>query len=160
MVERETRKHVLQGSSFRIEIERDDLWRFDEQPIFPGLSQLRMALSMADVSDCVHRVTIPTCLGAWFCLPHSTAGEMELDLSSGALGLYDLVFPCPSRFLLGFSWSVYLCQCAGEALFKRATRLARCPLVNDRDQAPIFHESSGRSVTTSSDMSTWTTKVC
>ena len=36
-----------------------------------------------------------------------------------------------------------LCQCAGEALFKRATRLERCPLVTDRDQAPVFHESSG-----------------
>ena len=40
---RETRKHILQGSSFgglvlfrdfsRIEIERDDFWLLDEQPI-------------------------------------------------------------------------------------------------------------------------------
>ena len=45
---------------------------------------------------------------------------------------------------MGCSWSVFLCQCAGEALFKRATRLERCPLVNDRDQAPIFHESPGQ----------------
>ena len=34
----------------KIEIERDDFWPLDEQPIPPGLSQLRMALGMADVT--------------------------------------------------------------------------------------------------------------
>ena len=33
-------------------------------------------------------------------------------------------------------------QFAGEALFTRAMRLERCHLVNDRDQALIFHVSS------------------
>ena len=89
---------------------------------------------------------ILTSLGAWFCLPQFAAGEMNIvgmDLGSGALGPYDLVFPCPSTLPMGFSWSVYLCHRAGEALFTRATRLERCPLVNDRDQAPVFHESPG-----------------
>ena len=48
---------------------------------------------------------------------------------------------------LRFRWcSVGACICASvqwEALFKRATRLERSP-VNDRDQAPIFHESPGQ----------------
>ena len=35
----------------RMEIERDDFWPFDERPIPLGLSQLRMALGLADVSD-------------------------------------------------------------------------------------------------------------
>ena len=42
---------------------------FDEQPIPPGLSQLCMALGMADVSDCFHRMRIPTTLGAWVLPP-------------------------------------------------------------------------------------------
>ena len=77
-----------------------------------------------------------------------------MDLESGALGPHDLVFPCPSKLPMGFSWSVYLCQCAGETLFKRAMRLERCPLVDDRGRAPIFHDSPGRrmKMTTSSDI--------
>ena len=45
---------------------------------------------------------------------------------------------------MGFSWSVYCCQCAGEALFKRATRPERCLLVDDRGRAPIFRDSPGQ----------------
>ena len=37
-----------------------------------------MALGTADVSDCFHRMRIPTGLGAWFCLPQVTAGEMDI----------------------------------------------------------------------------------
>ena len=66
-----------------------------------------------------------------------------MDLGCGALGPCDLIFPCPATLPMGFSWSVSLCQCAGETLFKRATRLERCPQVNDCDGAPIFHESPG-----------------
>ena len=58
--------------------------------------------------------------------------------------MYDLIFQCPATLPMGFSWSVYLCLCAGETLFRRATRLDRCPLVNDRDKAPIFHEFIGK----------------
>ena len=35
-------------------------------------------------------------------------------------------------------------QCAGEALFKRATRLEKCPLVNDRDRPSTFHEGQSK----------------
>ena len=45
---------------------------------------------------------------------------------------------------MGFTWSVYLSQCAGEALFKRATRLEKCPLVNDRDRPSTFHEGQSK----------------
>ena len=48
-----------------------------------------------------------------------------MDLGNGALGPYDLIFPCPATLPMGFSWSVYLCQCVEEALFKRATRLEK-----------------------------------
>ena len=44
----------------------------------------------------------PFQLGAWFCLPQVTAGEMDvvgMDLGSGALGPYDLIFPCPAAQL-------------------------------------------------------------
>ena len=60
------------------------------------------------------------------------------------LGPVTWVFPCPATLPMGFSWSVYLCQCAEEALFKRATRLEKCPLVNDRDGPPIFTQCQTR----------------
>ena len=63
-----------------------------------------------------------------------------MDLGNGALGPYDLIFPCLATLPRFFSWSVYLCQCAEETLFKRATRLEKCPLVSDRDRPPIFQE--------------------
>ena len=102
-----------------------------------------MALGLADVSDCFHRMRIPTTLGAWFCRPPVTAGEMSvvgMNLGKRPLGPYELIFPCPDTLPMGFSWSVYLCQCAGKALFKHGTRFEKCPVVSDRDK-PIFHES-------------------
>ena len=95
------------------------------------------------MSDCFHQMRIPFRLGAWFCLPQVTAGEMDvvgMDLGNGALGPYDLIFPCPATLPKGFSWSVYLCQCVEEALFKRATRLEKCPSVNDRESLLFLQE--------------------
>ena len=64
-----------------------------------------------------------------------------MNLGNRALRPYDLIFLCPATLLMGFSWSVHLCQCAGEPLFRHSTLLEKCPLVNDRDRAPIFHKS-------------------
>ena len=73
-----------------------------------------------------------------------TAGEVGIVGMDLGIGPYDTVFPCPSTLPMGFSWSVYLCQCAGETLFKRVTRFERCPVVDDRGGAPIFHEPSAQ----------------
>ena len=70
-----------------------------------------MALDLADVSDCFHRMTIRTSLGSWLCLPQEAAGE--IDMVGVDLGGWPLDFPCPAMFPMGLSWSVHLCQCSG-----------------------------------------------
>ena len=58
-----------------------------------------------EMSDCFQNM--------WFCLPQVTAGEMDvvgMDLGNGALGPYDLIFPCPAKLPMRFSWSVSAVQ--------------------------------------------------
>ena len=46
-----------------------------------------------------------------------------MKMGNRALRPYDLIFPCPATLPMGFSWSVYLCQCAGEPLFRHGSGL-------------------------------------
>ena len=63
------------------------------------------------MSDRFQNMRTPSSLGAWFCLPQVTTGEMDvvgMDLGNEALGPYDLIF----RVLLHCRWvSVGVCTC-------------------------------------------------
>eukprot|EP00959_Pyramimonas_sp_CCMP1952_P342834 7182329-Pyramimonas_sp.AAC.1 len=76
-----------------------------------------MSLGLADVKDAFHRFRRPPGLASYFGLGVATAGELKAvgDTVGGKiLGIDDCIDICWASLPRGFSWSLYLCQQAGE----------------------------------------------
>ncbi|CAK0840736.1 unnamed protein product [Prorocentrum cordatum] len=111
----------------------------------PGqLTGAQMSLGLADVKDAFHRFRIPSGLVSYFGFGSATAGELSVvgqNLDGVLLGVDDQVDICWASLPMGFSWSLYFCQQAGEQRMKSAPGLTTSTLLQDRGAPGIFRFS-------------------
>ena len=101
--------------------------------------ELGMAVGIGDVKDCFHRLIIPMELARYFCFEGGKAGELGVEglTIEGQYLHYDsIIYPCPKTLSMGFSWALYLCQCATSSKLSKNVDSSLFRPISDRS-APL-----------------------
>jgi len=99
-----------------------------------------LTVSTADIDNCFHRYIMPEWMSAYFAYPPLTGKEANKTGSKidGQPVLHnEMLYPCARPLPMGFTWSLYLAQRAGERQGTLCPRLASSTLFNDR-QRPLL----------------------
>lgn len=100
---------------------------------------LEVWLGTADISDCFHRLRIDPVFASYFCLPPVTAREARLtELRGEELCPSAQVWPCLAALPMGFSWSLYFAQRAGEHQVSQVPRLRTSAWMRDRGPPAVL----------------------
>ena len=73
-----------------------------------------LALATGDIQDCFHRHRMPEFLSPYFCLPGIPADKVPCGAEWVGPRGGDVAYPCAACHPMGFSWSRFLVQRAGE----------------------------------------------
>ena len=90
------------------------------------LEEYSLYLGVADIKDCFHRLRMPEWMSPYFCLDPIRARDVGLggtELDGKTLAAEDVVYPCASSFPMGFSWSLFFAQGAGEKACQTAAEV-------------------------------------
>ena len=130
----------------RMEVEIDD-----DAATHRALGALRVALGVADVSDCFHRLRFgPELqeLKKFFAYPPILAGDAGVTEVDGVHVDTDaLLFPIAESLPMGWAWSLYFAQCINEHQLSHSMRLVRPLVMSDRGPPLVFRPASGERTT-------------
>jgi len=105
-----------------------------------------LTTGVCDIKDAFYRLRAPAWLRRYFCLPCLLAKDAGItgSLVDGArVFANEMIFPMLVPMAMGFAWSLFFCQAAGERLSSSAPGLSRSSLLSDRGRPLVISAVAG-----------------
>lgn len=108
---------------------------------------VEIALAMADVKDCFHRMRLDGEIRRWFCYPPGTAKEFGLVgrvIEGEVLTCHTRLWPCAAALPMGWTWPLALAESANLGLLESVPRLMGSQRAFDRGHPMVFGGSEAQ----------------
>ena len=103
------------------------------------LRDLEPSACLTDIADCFHRMRVSENLSEWFCLPPVRASVFQISSVGGSpVSPEDKVFPAFACLPMGFSWSLFFAQRAGETILSQVPGFHKDMIINDTSSPVIL----------------------